>query len=43
MISKKAFIDVKLFINYIYVWKYKCYSYINLKLLSDDRHNKFMN
>jgi len=42
MTSEKAFTEVKLFINYIYVWRCKCYSYINLKLLSD-KHNKFIN
>jgi len=41
--SEKAFTDVKSFINYIYIWECKCYSYINSKLLSEDRHNKFMN
>ncbi len=40
---KKAFTDVKSFINYIHVWECKCYSYIDLKLLSEDRCNKFMN
>jgi len=42
-ISEKAFTDVKLFINYIYVWRCKCYSYVDLKLLSEDRCDKFMN
>ncbi len=40
---KKAFTDVKSFINYIHVWECKCYSYIDLKLLSEDRCDKFMN
>ncbi len=40
---KKAFIDVKSFINYIHIWECKCYSYIDFKLLSEGRRNKFMN
>jgi len=39
---EKTFISMKSFINYIYVWRCKCYNYIDLKSLSD-RHNKFMN
>jgi len=42
MTSEKTFTDVKSFINYIYVWKCKCYSYIDSRSLSD-RHDKFMN
>jgi len=42
MIFEKTFTDVKSFINYIHIWKCKCYSHINLRLLSD-KHDKFMN
>ena len=41
--SEKAFIDVKSFINYICVWECKYYSHIDLRSLSDDRYDKFMN
>ena len=34
MISKKIFIKIKLSIDYVQVWKCKCYSYIDLKSLS---------
>ncbi len=44
MILKKIFIEIKLSIDHVQVWKCKCYSYINLKLLSvEDRWDKFMN
>ena len=44
MILKKTFIEIKLLIDYVWVWKYKCYSYIDLKSLSvKDRWDKFMN
>lgn len=41
--SKKAFIEVKLFIDHVRVWEYKCYFYVNSKSLSKNRQNKFMN
>jgi len=40
--SEKIFTDVKSFIDYICLWKCKCYNYIDLRSLSD-RHDKFMN
>jgi len=42
MTFKKIFIDMKSFIDHIYVWKCKYYNYIDSRLLSD-RHNKFIN
>jgi len=44
MISKKIFIEIKLSIDHVQVWECKCYSYVDLKLLSiKDRRDKFMN
>ncbi len=44
MISKKTFIEIKLSIDHVRVWKCKCYSYVDLKSLSiEDRWDKFMN
>ncbi len=44
MISKKIFIEIKLSIDYVQVWRCKCYSYIDLKSLSiKDKRDKFMN
>jgi len=44
MILKKIFIEIKLSIDHVQVWECKCYSYIDLKLLSiEDRWDKFMN
>ncbi len=44
MILKKIFIEIKLSIDHVRVWKCKCYSYVNLKSLSiEDRWDKFMN
>ncbi len=34
---------MKSFIDYICIWECKYYSYIDLKLLSEGRCNKFMN
>ncbi len=42
--SKKTFIEIKLSINYVWVWECKCYSYVDLKSLSvENRWDKFMN
>ncbi len=41
--SEKAFISMKSFINYIYIWECKYYSYVDFKSLSEDRYDKFMN
>ncbi len=44
MISKKTFIEIKLLIDHVQVWECKCYSHVDLKLLSiEDRWDKFMN
>jgi len=44
MISKKTFIEIKLSIDYVWVWECKCYSYIDFKSLSiEDKRDKFMN
>ncbi len=44
MILKKIFIEIKLLIDHVQVWECKCYSYVDLKLLSiEDRWDKFMN
>ena len=41
---KKAFTELKSFINHIHVWKYKCYFFVDPKSLSvKDRQDKFMN
>ncbi len=43
-ILKKIFIKIKLSINHVWVWRCKCYSYVDLKSLSiEDRRDKFMN
>ncbi len=42
--SKKIFIEIKFSIDHVQVWECKCYSYVDLKLLSvEDRRDKFMN
>ncbi len=44
MILKKIFIEIKLSIDHVQVWKCKCYSYVDLKSLSvEDRWDRFMN
>ncbi len=44
MILKKIFIEIKLSIDHVWVWKCKCYSYIDFKSLSvENRWDKFMN
>ncbi len=44
MISKKTFIEIKFSIDHVWVWRCKCYSYVDLKsLLIEDRRDKFMN
>ncbi len=44
MILKKTFIEIKLSIDYVWVWECKCYSYVDFKSLSiEDRRDKFMN
>ena len=43
IISEKKFTDIKLFIDYFCIWECKCYFYVNLKFLSEKRHNKFIN
>jgi len=44
MISKKTFIEIKLSIDHVWVWRCKCYSYVDLKSLSiEDKRDKFMN
>ncbi len=41
---KKIFIKIKFSIDHVQVWKYKCYLYINFKLLLiENRWDKFMN
>ena len=41
---KKAFTELKSFINHICVWKCKCYFFVDSKSLSvEDRQDKFMN
>ena len=32
----KVFIEVQSFIDYLRVWKYKCYIFVNIKFLFDD-------
>ena len=44
MISKKTFIEIKFSIDHVWVWRCKCYSYVDLKsLLIEDRQDKFIN
>lgn len=40
---KKVFISVKSFINHLWVWRCKCYFYVDLKSLLKRRQDKFMN
>ncbi len=43
-ILKKTFIEIKLSIDHVQVWKCKCYLHVDFKSLSiEDRRDKFMN
>ncbi len=44
MILKKTFIEIKLSIDHVWVWRCKCYLHVDFKSLSiKDRWDKFMN